>query len=135
MKEYKLNFKYIRNKQSAALAVLNCIYDSVISSDSKLLPRNEDDCKQPFVEVVSMMQRIFEMERDPVETMSKEFTFASLKEANCFRRLDEFVEKINNLIDEPVVINFVGQMCDYSIMSMIPDFPEDKVKINIVEKQ
>ena len=135
MKTYKLDFKYIRNKQTAVMAVLNCIWDAVETSDSKLLPQSEDDRKQPFVDVVSMFKRIFEMEEHPVKTMSEEFVMASLKSANCFRRLDEYLEQITTMIHEQIVIEIDGQMCDYTIMSMVPDFDKAKVDIRILKEQ
>ena len=135
MKKYKLHFKYIRNKQSAVMAVLNCIWDAVETSDSKLLPQSEDDRKQPFVDVVSMFKRIFEMEEHPVKTMSEEFAMASLKSANCFRRLDEYLAQITAMIHEQIVIEIDGQMCDYTIMSMVPDFDKAKVDIRILKEQ
>ena len=35
MKKYTLDFKYIKNKQSAALAVMECLYDAVVTKDNK----------------------------------------------------------------------------------------------------
>ena len=135
MKKYKLNFKYIKNKQSAALAVMECLYDAVVTKDNKnkFFEDRDKTVEQLFFSAVSDLKRIMFMDVCPIDTISDEFAARTLSSSACFRVFPEKINKIMSLITEPVVIDFEGYMSqDADIMAFVPDFPKEKVMLNIV---
>ena len=135
MKKYKLNFKYIKNKQSAALAVMECLYDAVVTKDNKnkFFEDRDKNVEQLFFSAVSDLKRIMFMDVCPIDTISDEFAARTLSSSACFREFPEKINKIISLMTEPVVIDFEGYMpTDADIMSFVPDFPKEKVMLNIV---
>ena len=135
MKKYKLNFKYIKNKQSAALAVMECLYDAVVTKDNKnkFFENRDKTVEQLFFGAVSDLKRIMFMDVCPIDTISDEFAARTLSSSACFREFPEKINKIISLMTEPVVIDFEGYMPpDADIMDFVPDFPKEKVMLNIV---
>ena len=135
MKKYKLNFKYIKNKQSAALAVMECLYDAVVTKDNKnkFFENRDKTVEQLFFGAVSDLKRIMFMDVCPIDTISDEFAARTLSSSACFREFPEKINKIMSLMTETVVIDFEGYMPqDADIMSFVPDFPKEKVMLNIV---
>ena len=135
MKKYTLNFKYIKNKQSAALAVMECLYDAVVTKDNKnkFFEDRDKNVEQLFFSAVSDLKRIMFMDVCPIDTISDEFAARTLSSSACFREFPEKINKIISLMTEPVVIDFEGHMpTDADIMSFVPDFPKEKVMLNIV---
>ena len=135
MKKYKLNFKYIKNKQSAALAVMECLYDAVVTKDNKnkFFEDRDKNVEQLFFSAVSDLKRIMFMDVCPIDTISDEFTARTVSSSACFRVFPEKINKIMSLMTEPVVIDFEGYMPpDADIMDFVPDFPKEKVMLNII---
>ena len=132
MKKYTLNFKYIKNKQSAALAVMECLYDAVVTKDNKnkFFLRTEI---RLFFNAVSDLKRIMFMDVRPIDTISDEFAARTVSLSACFREFPEMINKIMSLMTEPIVIDFEGYMPqDADIMAFVPDFPKEKVMLNII---
>ena len=135
MKKYKLDFKYIKNKQSAALAVMECLYDAVVTKDNKnkFFEDRDKNVEQLFFSAVSDLKRIMFMDVCPIDTISDEFAARTISSSACFREFPEKINKIMSLITEPVVIDFEGYMSqDADIMDFVPDFPKEKVMLNII---
>ena len=135
MKKYKLDFKYIKNKQSAALAVMECLYDAVVTKDNKnkFFENSDKNVEKLFFNAVSDLKRIMFMDVCPIDTISDEFTARTVSSSACFRVFPEKINKIMSLMTEPVVIDFEGYMPqDADIMDFVPDFPKEKVMLNIV---
>ena len=135
MKKYKLDFKYIKNKQSAALAVMECLYDAVVTKDNKnkFFEDRDKNVEQLFFSAVSDLKRIMFMDVCPIDTISDEFAARTISSSACFREFPEKINKIMSLITEPVVIDFEGYMSqDADIMDFVPDFPKEKVILNII---
>ena len=135
MKKYTLDFKYIKNKQSAALAVMECLYDAVVTKDNKnkFFEDRNKTVEQLFFSAVSDLKRIMFMDVCPIDTISDEFTARTVSSSACFRVFPEKINKIMSLMTEPVVIDFEGYMPpDADIMDFVPDFPKEKVMLNII---
>ena len=135
MKKYTLDFKYIKNKQSAALAVMECLYDAVVTKDNKnkFFENRDKTVEQLFFGAVSDLKRIMFMDVCPIDTISDEFAARTLSSSACFREFSEKINKIISLITEPIVIDFEGYMpTDTDIMDFVPDFPKEKVMLNII---
>jgi hypothetical protein len=135
MKKYKLDFKYIKNKQSAALAVMECLYDAVVTKGNKNKYFEDSDMtvEQLFFSAVSDLKRIMFMDVRPIDTISGEFASGTVYSSACFREFPEKINKIMDLMTEAVVIDFDGYMPpDADIMTFVPDFPEWKVMLNII---
>ena len=135
MKKYTLDFKYIKNKQSAALAVMECLYDAVVTKDNKnkFFEDRDKTVEQLFFGAVSDLKRIMFMDVCPIDTISDEFAARTLSSSACFREFSEKINKIISLITEPVVIDFEGHMPpDADILDFVPAFPKEKVMLNIV---
>lgn len=135
MKKYTLYFKYIKNKQSAALAVMECIYDAVVTKDNKnkFFDDRNKTVEQLFFSAVSDLKRIMFMDVRPIDTISDEFAARTVSLSACFREFPEKINKIMSLMTEPVVIDFEGYMPpDADIMAFVPDFPKEKVMLNII---
>ena len=135
MKKYKLDFKYIKNKQSAALAVMECPYDAVVTKDNKnkFFENSDKNVEKWFFNAVSDLKRIMFMDVCPIDTISDEFAARTISSSACFREFPEKINKIMSLMTEPVVIDFEGYMpTDADIMSFVPDFPKEKVMLNII---
>ena len=135
MKKYRLDFKYIKNKQSAALAVMECLYDAVVTKGNKNKYFEDSDMtvEQLFFSAVSDLKRIMFMDVRPIDTISGEFASGTVSSSACFREFPEKINKIMGLMTEPVVIDFEGYMPpDDDIMTFVPDFPEGKVMITII---
>ena len=135
MKKYKLNFKYIKNKQSAALAVMECLYDAVVTKDNKnkFFENSDKNVEKLFFNAVSDLKRIMFMDVCPIDTISDEFAARTISSSACFRVFPEKINKIMSLMTEPVVIDFEGYMPpDADIMAFVPDFPKEKVMLNII---
>ena len=135
MKKYKLNFKYIKNKQSAARAVMEWLYDDVVTKDNKnkFFEDRDKNVEQLFFSAVSDLKRIMFMDVCPIDTISDEFTARTVSSSACFRVFPEKINKIMSLMTEPVVIDFEGYMPqDADIMDFVPDFPKEKVMLNII---
>ena len=89
--------------------------------------------EQLFFSAVSYLKRIMFMDVCPIDTISDEFAARTLSSSACFREFHEKINKIMSLMTEPVVIDFDGYMPqDADIMSFVPDFPKEKVILNIV---
>lgn len=135
MKKYTLDFKYIKNKQSAALAVMECLYDAVVTKDNKnkFFEDRDKTVEQLFFSAVSDLKRIMFMDVRPIDTISDEFAARTVSLSACFREFPELINKIMSLMTEPVVIDFEGYMPpDADIMAFVPDFPKEKVMLNIM---
>ena len=135
MKKYTLDFKYIKNKQSAALAVIECLYDAVVTKDNKnkFFEDRYKTVEQLFFSAVSDLKRIMFMDVCPIDTISDEFAARTVSLSACFREFPEKINKIMSLMTEPVVIDFEGYMPpDADIMAFVPNFPKEKVMLNIM---
>ena len=135
MTKYTLDFKYIKNKQSAALAVMECLYDALVTKDNKnkFFEDRDKNVEQLFFSAVSDLKRIMFMDVCPIDTISDEFTARTVSSSACFRVFPEKINKIMSLMTEPVVIDFEGYMPpDADIMAFVPNFPKEKVMLNIM---
>ena len=134
MKKYSLDFKYIRNKQTAPLAVLSCILDAVRPPKD----RNEKNLKKlekvrtVFDSLTRYLRDIMKMDLDPSTILGYYDCLEILTDSNCFRNIDEKVKEVEKLVKEPIVIEFKGFMCDPEIMQFVPDFDKNKIKIVVL---
>ena len=126
---------WFKNKQSAALAVMECLYDAVVTKDNKnkFFENRDKTVEQLFFGAVSDLKRIMFMDVCPIDTISDEFAARTISSSACFREFPEKINKIMSLMTESIVIDFEGYMPpDADIMSFVPDFPKEKVMLNII---
>lgn len=138
MKKYTLDFKYIRNKYVAALAVLNCIYDAVVPEDEELdWDESPTKCRisktKAMIALSNNMMHIMSYDMNTNDYFCKYDALETVLDAKCFRKLPQSIADVEYFIDEPVVIEFKGMFCDPEIMQFVPDFSPEKVKIELPE--
>ena len=137
MKKYTLDFKYIRNKYVAALAVLNCIYDAVVPEDEAPdWDESPTKCRisktKAMVALSNNMMHIMSYDMHTNDYFCKYDALETVLDAGCFRKLQQSITDVEYFIDERIVIEFKGIMPEPEIMLFIPDFNPDKVKIEIL---
>ena len=130
MKKYTLDYKYIRSKYATPMAVVSCIYDTIVINVDNYDKQQKNS--QVIIRLSNVLSRILRIDKDP-DTLLKFFDPLEITAfANCYKNIDEAVRDVEAHITEQIIIEFRGLMCDPEIMQFVPDFNPEKVKIVIL---
>ena len=126
---YKLNLKYIKNKESMAIAVLECIADYIERRRCTLyFDGSHRDLKTFINELFKHLKIIMLMSSNPLNAIKFEIEEHISGFSKCFSKFDREINALTNLIEEQICILLIGDL-DFTsdIMDYVPNFPENKV--------
>ncbi len=128
---YKLNLKYIKNKESMAIAVLECIADYIKRQNrytTLYFDGNNKDLNTFINELFKHLKIIMLMASNPLNAIKFEIEEHISGFSKCFSMFDREINELMNLIEDQLCILLIGDL-DFTsdIMDYVPNFPENKV--------
>ena len=128
MKTYTLETKFIPTKEILSLAVLGCVYNAAVGSDKLGELEMQDEFNKKYNALFLTMTYIARLSIDQKECLNRHIDNVKFI-MSLYSKIPEQVKDLCDILPEPVEIVVKGPLYqDYK--QLIPDFPEDKIKIS-----
>jgi len=131
MREFRIDLKYITNKEVMCVAIINCIYTAINEETDRDLSGSHDYKVQRVIEMAHDIMGILTMNNDNSPDFGRYSGLETIVDAKCFHNIEESVKAVEEVIKEQIVINLVGIPTTHDIMQFVPTFNENKILIKM----